>query len=65
MRIIPHQTVCTLNKGHGRIEKRTVSICPFNFTQAGWDPIITVIRVKSLRITFNQPETETNTISQQ
>jgi hypothetical protein len=32
---IPHQTVCTLNKGHGRIEKRTVSICTFNCTLAG------------------------------
>lgn len=26
---IRKQTIRTLNKGHGRIEKRTVSICPF------------------------------------
>jgi predicted transposase YbfD/YdcC len=56
---VPHQTVCTLNKGHGRIEKRTVSICPFNCTLAGWTSITTAIRVESQRITKNQQETET------
>jgi hypothetical protein len=56
---IPHQTVCTVNKGHGRIEKRTVSICPFNCTQTGWDSIATLIRVESQRTTRNKQETET------
>ncbi|MEY2857385.1 MAG: hypothetical protein RLZZ74_1697 [Cyanobacteriota bacterium] len=48
-----------MNKGHGRIEKRTVSICPFNCTQTGWDSIATVIRVESQRTTRNKQETET------
>ncbi len=55
----PHQTVCSLNKGHGRIEKRTVSICPFSSFLAGWNSITTTIRVESQRITRYQHETET------
>lgn len=55
----PHQSVCTLNKGHGRIEKRTVSICPFNSFLAGWNSITTAIRVESQRITKYKYETET------
>ena len=55
---IPHQTVCTVNKGHGRIEKRTVSICPFNFTQAARNSVSTAIRVESQRITRDKQETE-------
>ena len=53
----PHQSVCTLNKGHGRIEKRTVSICPFNSFLAGWNSITTAIRVESQRITRYKHET--------
>ena len=49
----------TVNKGHGRIEKRTVSICPFHCTQAGWNSITTAIRVESQRITRYKHETET------
>ena len=56
---IPHQTVCTVNKGHGRLEKRSVSICPFNCTKAGWNSISTAIRVESQRITRDKQETET------
>ena len=56
---IPHQTLSTVNKGHGRIEKRTVSICPFHCTQAGWNSITTAIRVESQRITKYKHETET------
>jgi predicted transposase YbfD/YdcC len=56
---IAHHTVCTLSKGHGRIEKRTVSICPFHCTLAGWTSITTAIRVESQRFAKNQQETET------
>ena len=56
---IPEQTFSTVNKGHGRIEKRTVSICPFHCTQAGWNSITTIIRVQSHRTTRNKQETET------
>jgi hypothetical protein len=48
-----------VNKGHGRIEKRTVSICPLNFTIIGWSSVTTAIRVESQRITKNKHETET------
>jgi predicted transposase YbfD/YdcC len=56
---IPKQTVCKLDKGHGRIEKRTISICPFNCTLPGWSSIATAIRVESQRITRNKHESET------
>ncbi|NJL53576.1 MAG: ISAs1 family transposase [Hydrococcus sp. SU_1_0] len=55
----PCQTICMLNKGHGRIEKRTFSTCTFNAHQAGWDSISTIIRVKSQRITRDKQEIET------
>ena len=58
-KFVPKQTVCSLNKGHGRSEKRTVSICPFNCTLAGWSSIATVIRVESQRITKYKHEAET------
>lgn len=48
-----------MNKGHGRVEKRTVSICPFNCTQTSWSSIATAIRVESQRTTRNRQETET------
>jgi hypothetical protein len=48
-----------LDKGHGRIEKRTISICPFNCTLPGWSSIATAIRVESQRITRNKHESET------
>lgn len=56
---VPHQSFCTLNKGHGRIEKRTVSICAFNSTLTGWSLIATAIRVESQRITRDRLEMET------
>lgn len=56
---IPQQTICTLNKGHGRIEKRTVSTCLFNLASSPWDSISTAIRVESQRITRDKQETET------
>jgi predicted transposase YbfD/YdcC len=56
---IPHQTICTIDKGHGRIEKRTISICPFNSTQVGWSSITTVICVESQRTTRDKQERET------
>lgn len=56
---VPHQTIHTVNKGHGRIEKRTVSICPFNCTLPGWSSITTAIRVESERIMRNKLEAET------
>ena len=48
-----------MNKAHGRIEKRTVSICTFNCIKAGWNSIATAIRVESQRTTRNKQETET------
>lgn len=55
----PCSTVCSVNKGHGRIEKRTVSICPFNSFLAGWNSITTAIRIESQRTTRDKQESET------
>ena len=49
---LPHSRLC-------RLEKRTVSICPFSCTKTGWNSISTTIGVESQRITRNKQETET------
>ena len=45
----PEQTVEQLNKGHGRIEKRTVSICRDLNGLRAWPGMNTLIRVESER----------------
>ena len=45
----PEQTVETLDKGHGRIEKRTVSICRNLSNIRQWPGLKTLIRVESQR----------------
>jgi hypothetical protein len=47
-----------VNKGHSLIEKKTVSICPFNSTKASWNSITTAICVESQRIIKYKHETE-------
>ncbi|WP_299488820.1 ISAs1 family transposase [Acaryochloris sp. IP29b_bin.137] len=45
----PEQTLKTLEKGHGRIEKRTVSICRDLSHIRPWPGLNTLIRVESQR----------------
>lgn len=45
----PEATVATLEKGHGRIEKRTVSICHDLSNIRAWPGLKTLIRVESQR----------------
>ena len=45
----PEQTVKSLDKGHGRIEKRTVSICRDLSQIKQWPGLKTLIRVESER----------------
>ncbi len=51
-----------VSKGHGRIEKRTVSICKYQ-SQRDWPGLETVIRVQSerqiIKQNFIEVETET------
>jgi predicted transposase YbfD/YdcC len=49
----PEQTNVQINKGHGRIEKRTVSICSYQ-GQSDWPGLKTVIRVESERQIIKQ-----------
>lgn len=44
-----HDTFDSICKGHGRIEKRTVSTAYLNFELPGWLSVKTVIRVESER----------------
>ena len=46
---IPESTDFELNKGHGRIEKRTVSICHVPEGVRPWPGVQTIIRVESER----------------
>jgi predicted transposase YbfD/YdcC len=48
----PEQTIKHLNKGHGRIEKRTVSICRDLSGIREWAGLKTLIRVESERQVF-------------
>ncbi len=48
----PEQTFEQLNKGHGRIEKRTVSICGDLSGLKAWPGLKTLIRVESERQEF-------------
>ncbi len=45
----PEQTDMQINKGHGRIEKRTVSICQSLQGIRDWPGLLTIIRVESER----------------
>lgn len=46
---IPDSTVSLINKGHGRIEKRRVSICQSTDDIRSWPGLKTIIRVQSER----------------
>ena len=46
---IPNQTYFEINKGHGRVEKRTVSICQVPDHLTYWPGLQTLIRVESER----------------
>lgn len=50
----PEQTDMQINKGHGRIEKRTVSICQSLQDIRNWPGLVTVIRVESDRQLLKQ-----------
>ena len=52
----PSQTDYQVNKGHGRIEKRTVSICKANGNYPDWPALKTIIRVESERKTLDKIE---------
>lgn len=47
------------NKGHGRVEKRTVSICTIREGIRDWPGLKTLIRVESHRETRNEVSSET------
>lgn len=56
----PLQTFEQINKGHGRQEKRRVSICyPPSGCFLDWPALATIIRVESERITWRKRETAT------
>jgi predicted transposase YbfD/YdcC len=58
--LVPHQTWFQVNKGHGRIEKRQVSIYhPPVGSFLDWPALATIIRVCSERQTKHKLETET------
>lgn len=46
---IPNQTYFEINKGHGRVEKRTVSICQAPDHLTYWPGLQTLIRVEAER----------------
>jgi len=46
---VPEETVTTVDKGHGRIERRTVSICTNLANIPEWVGLKTIIRVESQR----------------
>lgn len=48
----------TIEKGHGRIEKRIVSITESNFNFPGWLKVKTIIKVESKRQTKHKVESE-------
>lgn len=56
----PEQTDVQINKGHGRIEKRTVSICSYQGNR-NWPGLKTVIRVQSERQIIKQNWIEVQT----
>lgn len=55
----PEQTFEQTNKGHGRIEKRRVSICQSLEGIRDWPGLRTTIQVESVRITRDEETTET------
>ena len=57
----PEQSVKDIYKGHGRIEKRTVSICQTTDGIREWPGLKTVIRVESERHVFNAQVIEVST----
>ncbi len=57
----PEQTDRQINKGHGRIEKRSVSICQSLQDIRNWPGLMTVIRVESERQLLKQDFIEVQT----
>ena len=55
---IPDSTVSLINKGHGRIEKRRVSICQSPNDIRFWPGLKTIIRVQSERQTIRHNHIE-------
>lgn len=56
---VNQQTFAKIEKGHGRIEKRIVSISQSNFNFPGWLNVKTIIKVESQRQTRHKLESET------
>ena len=56
---VNQQTFAKIEKGHGRIEKRIVSITQSNFSFPGWLNVKTLIKVESQRQTRHKLESET------
>ena len=55
---VNQQTFAKIEKGHGRIEKRIVSITQSNFNFPGWLSVNTIIKVESQRQTRHKLESE-------
>ena len=55
---IPESTVSQINKGHGRIEKRSVSVCQTINGIRFWPGLKTLIRVQSERQTIRHNHVE-------
>jgi len=55
----PCETYKQTNKGHGRIERRTISIGQPTVGIRDWPGLNTLIKVESVRITRNQETTDT------
>lgn len=58
---IPEQTYHSISKGHGRIERRTVSICQTFKGVREWPGLETLIRVESERQVIKAQVTEVST----
>ena len=56
---VNQQTFAKIEKGHGRLEKRIVSITQSNFNFPGWLNVKTIIKVESQRQTRHKLESET------
>ncbi len=56
---VNQQTFAKIEKGHGRIEKRVVSITQSNLNFPGWLNVKTIIKVESQRQTKHKLERET------
>jgi predicted transposase YbfD/YdcC len=56
---IAQETCSKVNKGHGRIEKRLVSIMKSQLNLPGWLSVKTIIKIESQRQTRYKSESET------